>query len=352
MSQDKQFMLSLPSTRKALGRWQTFSASKLIAIFECPWAFYFKNFLKNEVKQSPPKVFGGAMHYMFDKFFKVNYQSPETFSNSWIHFWTGICDGKHGTHGYKSKPVQINFSNADQKNEYLATGVQCAKRFFGDNIKYRGTDYHPLTEVSFYVRFMEYILQGKMDRIQRVRTTKSRDEEIWDYKPRLPELANIQNDIQLSTYDLAYRLKFNREPLGLRLYDYYRGKVTKRIKPRQGMHFNDLLDWIREAHQYIFGVFFWREYGHLLGGFQLQDFRYLPREDVENGVFSPRWFPNNFPCKNCETYRQCAAWRNRRRPLTAAAELFKSIESRTEQPTFDQLDFFIGEVLAGQGGRI
>jgi len=351
MSQDKQLLLSLPSTKKALGRWQVFSASKLIAIFECPLAFYFKNFLKYAVKQSPSKIFGGAMHYMFDRFFKVNFQSPETFSNSWIHFWIGICAGKHGTHGYKSKPVQINFSDSNQKNKYLATGVQCAKRFFGDNIKYRGTDFHPLTEVSFYVRFMEYVLQGRIDRIQRIKIVGPRDEEIIDYKPRLPELANIQNDIQMTSYDLAYRLKFNRMPLGFRFYDYYSGKMTRRIKPRQGMHFEDLLDWIREAHQYIFGVFFWREYGHLLGGFQLNDFRYLPKKDVENGVFSPKWFPNSFPCKNCETYRQCSAWRNRQRPITAAAELLRFLESKTEQPTHEQIDLFVKQALARNGRK-
>jgi hypothetical protein len=288
-----------------IGSWNVFSASKLIQLYECPLAFYFRYFLHQEIIRTPAMVFGSALHQMFDQFFKKNFKSPKTFSNTWKNYWLGICSGKFGDHGRKSKPVLINFRDEAEKGSLLGFGINITRRFYEENLIYRKTPYHPQTEVSFHVPFRDYILRGSIDRIQKIQGIESEPDEIWDYKPRIPGLANLRNDVQLTIYDHAYRTLHKKVPHGLRIYGYKTGDFTDLVWPRKEKYFDELELWLKEAHAYIFGVLFWQHYNYLPNGFRLEDFGYFSRADVEKGVFSPRYFPNSNHCKLCSFYKDC-----------------------------------------------
>jgi len=266
-------------------------------------------------------VFGSALHQMFDQFFKKNFKSPKTFSNAWKNYWLGICSGRFGDHGRKSKPVLISFRDDAEKGSLLGFGINITQRFYEQNLIYRETPYHPQTEVSFHVPFRDYILRGSIDRIQKIQGLESEPDEIWDYKPRIPGLPNLRNDVQLTIYDHAYRFMFRKVPRGLRIYSYKTGEFSDLVWPRKEKYFDELELWLKEAHAYIFGVLFWRQYNYLPNGFQLKDFGYFSRSDVEKGVFSPRYFPNSNHCKFCSFYKECEERRNGLAPKIMADEL-------------------------------
>ena len=316
-----QLFLSQPMTKKAIGEWNVFSASKLIQLYECPLAFYLRYFLHKEITRTPSMVFGSALHYMFDQFFKKNYKSPQTFANTWKNYWLSMCSGKFGEHGRKSKPILINFRDENEKGSLLGFGINIVRRFYEENLIYRNTPYHPRTEVSFRVPFRKYILRGSIDRIQKIQGVDLEPDEIWDYKPRLPELANLRNDVQLTIYDHAYRTIFEQPPRGLRIYGYKTGDFTDLVWPRKEKYFDELELWLREAHAYIFGVLFWQHYNYLTNAFRLEDFGYFSRADVEKGMFSPRYFPNSNHCKFCSFYKECEERRQGLVTMTMADEL-------------------------------
>lgn len=346
-----QLQFSMPGTKKILGQWHTVSASKLIALFECSLAFCFEYFLKYEVKRNPLEVFGAALHYFFSQFFKKNYVSPDSFAGAWTGLWLRIGRGECGPYGFSSDPVEIAFESDEQVRDLLAYGKNITRMFYRDNIHYRNSSLHPRTEVSFWVKFREYTLRVGIDRIQPVNRKKVPDEEVWDYKPWLLKPENFGSDVQLIIYSLAYFLKYNRKPVGTRIYCYKSGKKTEPVDLCEEKYFEQLYQWIREAHAYIFGVVFGTEYGYLPGGFQLDQFKNLRCSDVEQGIFTPNFSPSSNRCIFCPHCQLCEEWRSRRQKPPVKDEILASLTSRKGQSPEEQLEFFVQKVLAGNGRR-
>jgi RecB family exonuclease len=308
-----QVYISNPATKKAIGNWHIFSASKLRQLHECPFAFYQLYFLHQELVWTPWMASGSALHYMFEQFFKKNFKSADSFAGSWGEYWQGLCEGRYSEHGRKPRkngPLKISFSDSSQIFALQAMGKKIVKRFYADNIGYRNTLFHPEVEVKFNIPFRGYKIRGVIDRIQKIETTSVNDEEIWDYKTHLPKPEKLIDFPQLTWYDPAYRHLKGRLPAGMRIYCYKTGEKTDLVPPRQESDFDQLERWLREAHAYVFGVLFWRHYGFLPNGFTFKDFTFFPTSDIEQGIFRPRYYPDYSPCQSCSLYGNCKAYRD------------------------------------------
>jgi len=333
-----------PATKKVAGNWNVWSASKLIALYECPLAFQFRYFQKLPHKQHPLATFGSAIHYMFHRFFQVNYKSPDTFAGAWRGYWIGVCEGQHGSFGFNSKPVSIDFRDSNQIGSLCGYGEKIVRAFYTNNTQYRQGDLRPSTEVSFRVNFEGYTLRGQMDRIQPLNGGSGVKEEIWDYKPKLPQPDSLRHDIQMIIYDLGYQLKFGRQPAGIRIYDY-KTADTLLVKTHSEQDFHELLNWIKEAHAYLWTVLFWKEYSFLPEEFQLDGFKHFQQTDIECSVLGPRWFPNSPRCQFCPFIQQCEKWRQQIKPKSASQTIFAHLKTKREPATTKQLELFVGQSL-------
>lgn len=330
MQKDKTDVLKYRRKEKIWNQW---SVSKLIQLYECPLALYFRYMLKIKVPRNPYMIFGTAVHFMFKRFFDVNYQSPESFAGAWKHFWYGVAKARgkhrHGPEGYSAPPVKINFRDPETEFYQLqAIGVNIMKKFYENNISYKVNELMPKTEISFEIDFQGLRIIVKMDRIQPM---GDGTEEIWDYKPRLPSKANIRDDAQLTLYNLAYKSKFGCDPSGLVIYNY-KNSEKHWVKPRRNKYYVELAQWLNEARAYVWGVLFWKQYQEQCKKFPFEynfsQFRNFDFRDVENGVFSPRYFPNSNHCKMCDYYKQCWQWRNQHSQLSVVEKSIKIIQPR------------------------
>src|SRR3989338_8184156 len=85
-----------------------FSASKLTTLFGCSLAFFLKYVRHEKIQEAPKLVFGKAMHYLLDRFYDVNFKSPESFAGFWKRYWFGIVGGEF-LKGKAKKELQLDY---------------------------------------------------------------------------------------------------------------------------------------------------------------------------------------------------------------------------------------------------
>lgn len=332
-------------TIEKFGQWRAYSVSKMRQLLKCPFAFYQMYFMNQQIIWSPKMVLGTAVHYMFEQFFKQDFKTPDTFANSCGEYWSGLCDGRYSSFGRKKpaegKQLKIRFDSDNQSQffAFRADSMSIARDFYLQNINYRHTEFHPVTEFSFAVPFRGFKLTGRIDRLQKVFSSTEANEEIWDYKPYVPRTERLLHDLQLTGYNHAYEYLFHRQPAGLRIYGYYHKDKSKRIKgelgeliaPRTAASYDEFERTLREINAYVFGVLFWRHFGFLPHGFALRDFNYFPVQDVENGYFGARYNPESDLCQNCVFREQeCAIFRQCREKKPVLDDLLAVLLAKKE----------------------
>ena len=167
------------------------SYSRLATFINCGLLYRIRYIEKIPARPKPHLGFGRILHSTLDKFYSLNIDSP-TFGNLkdiYNRFW------KTGSDAYK---------------KHYAKGLSILKRYYELN----SGDYHKAVYVEepFEIPINWHTLAGRFDRVDRIHVD---DYEIIDYKAgkRIPLQADVDADLQLGIYALAFKLTTGKLPL-------------------------------------------------------------------------------------------------------------------------------------------
>ena len=207
--------------------WLVWSFSKKRLLEECPLHWHFHYVEHRPATQAPILAVGAALHYMAKLFFLYRYQTVESFTNTWAHFWMGVCNGDWGPGSRSEKPVTIDWKFDTEKWVWLATGKKILKGFYARHAAHRGTRIGRANEIEFMIPWRNFFLQGKIDRVDEYDVHV----EIVDYKMGVypPYMLEIHGSSQASFYQLGYEYdlfrSFDHKPLtDIRLENLFSGQ--------------------------------------------------------------------------------------------------------------------------------
>lgn len=272
--------------------WLNWSATKLGLLQTCPKSFEFEYVLgmKDKVKQGLPKVFGGAIHHIFDEFFKLphGYKTLQKLIGTWIYYWLQYIPQTK----YKDK---LRIRKPEDMQKYLAIGIDLLKNFWYENLPYRtGELPMPQVECSFNLTLKGHKIRGKIDRIQPVENGF----EIWDYKTgyKKPSDEELLRDKQFTVYNYAQFKETGQNPVKMRLVHLFSGEQFY-VPIRTEADYIELGYWLDEARIFVQNILepWKKEWKDVV-------FRWFNPEDIERGYFPKR--PSHF-CGFCDYEELC-----------------------------------------------
>lgn len=71
-----------------------FSASMLDCIDSCKRLYFYRYVAKPDVKTNPHTALGTILHRMFDRYYKINFKTEESFLKQYAHEWNNACIGE------------------------------------------------------------------------------------------------------------------------------------------------------------------------------------------------------------------------------------------------------------------
>ncbi|MFH1597907.1 MAG: PD-(D/E)XK nuclease family protein [Patescibacteria group bacterium] len=305
------------------------SASALRNILTCPLMFYLDRLLRSPVPYRADRAFGGMVHFCMKRFFSVRYKSFSTFLNFALGFWEGVVNGDHGPDSFSpqvSRPHDIQWIGRRDAEFYTERLVWVLWLFWEINIEMRDIpELQPEVEKHISYRFGPFSLRGTIDRLQ---PHEAGGVEIWDYKTwPLDDLRTV-NDLQMTTYDLWYRIENGLIPRGLYIYSYYEGRDVP-VPLRSDADFQFFFRLLQEATAYVRAVLLQSEAdAEILDRSHFQHWRL----DAELGTFCPRYV--ECPIPFCPHRDECLKWFEDHRnglPMVKASQLMTAeFQARVE----------------------
>ena len=230
------------------------SASKLVTLFNCSFAYYLKYIQHEEIPQNVQLVFGKAIHYLLDKFYKVNYKSPETFSKFWKYYWFNLISGDF-LKGKKKESLKVKAYPYIGKNEnreriekkllvgdhikffsddpigaffgYMGLGSRILENFY---IKHKDKPPPIEREKRIYMNLFGHNLVAILDRIDKYQGAYY----LTDYKTnkRLPEQNSflLHKHPQFTIYSKVFREIYQEKEKSILYYHLRTGKILKSLK--------------------------------------------------------------------------------------------------------------------------
>jgi len=176
--------------------------TSLSMYLECPqkYKFHFVDELGSVYRQDRPYFsFNEGVHWALSKFFQTENLAERTLPNL----------QKYLEDGWLSK----GFASKEEESDWKSQAYSVLERF------YRTADIkvNPVyIEEYFRIPFGETVLSGRIDRIDKT----GDDYEIIDYKIAkiMPCIEDVENDLQLSIYQLACAKQYKFIPTMLSLY--------------------------------------------------------------------------------------------------------------------------------------
>ena len=167
------------------------SYSRLATFINCGLLYRLRYIEKIPARPKPHLAFGRILHSTLDKFYSLHTDSPsfDDLSKIYKGYW------KVGSQAY---------------NKHYAKGLGILKRYYDLNAgSYHNAVY---VEQPFEIPINGHTLAGRLDRVDRVHID---DYEIIDYKAakRIPPQAEVDADLQLGIYALAFKLTTGKLPL-------------------------------------------------------------------------------------------------------------------------------------------
>ena len=160
------------------------------AFMNCGFLYRLRYIEKIPARPKPHLGFGRILHSTLDKFYSLDadYPSFDDLLRIYKGYW------KIGSDAYK---------------RHYAKGLRILKRYYELNIW--SYDRAVYVEQSFEIPISEHTLAGRFDRVDRIGDDAY---EIIDYKAakRIPEQAEVDADLQLGIYALAFRLTTGKLP--------------------------------------------------------------------------------------------------------------------------------------------
>lgn len=245
------------------------SASKITTYKGCGLAYFLKYVQHEKTPANVRSVFGKDIHYMLDRFYSVNYQSPESFAKYWKYYWTSnvagnFLKGKNkeelivkefklkddfilriGNHiEFGEDPVGIFFG-------YMKLGENILKKFY---VRHKNLPPPIAKEKSFGNKKDEpfkingHLIRGVFDRIDKT----DKGYYITDYKTdkKSPEKDSfvLHRHPQFTIYSYAFRKLYGEEEQAILYYHLRSGKVFKTHRSEKDFDYiKKLLDEVSEG---------------------------------------------------------------------------------------------------------
>lgn len=253
------------------------SASKITCYKGCPLAYYLKYVEHVKVPTHVRLVFGKAIHYMLERFYKVNYKSAESFSKYWKYYWFGTTAGDF-LKGKQKKELEITEIPVKKDfilriGNHISLGPNAKGAFFGymklgenilrtfykrhkdeknENVKNRKP---PIAiEKSFGVKKDEpieiggHLVRGVLDRVDELNKGLC----FTDYKSDKVSPAfdsfNLHRHPQFTLYSYAFRKIYETIEKVILYYHLRSGKVFKTYRSEKDFDYlKKLLDDVIEG---------------------------------------------------------------------------------------------------------
>lgn len=287
--------------------WEHWSYSKLKTLFNCPLQFWFEYVLHQKAPKPPILAVGAALHYVAARFFRLHYQSKETFCGSWKYVWVGVVKKQFGTEGPRSQPINIAWKSDKEPWYWLEHGREIAEKFFDRYADQReptpgGPALGALVERRFRSDWRGFALAGIMDRVDEFPDYV----EITDYKMASDPAPLVESSFQHVFYQLGYedRLryqKFGGKPLRAVNFENLFSGASQNVLPHGVDDLTSFYRYLTEAANFVRAVL---QHRTLFGQTDLQ---YLHPISVSEQLFHPR-LPRGLHCKYCLYMDDCVAW--------------------------------------------
>jgi len=167
------------------------SYSRISSFINCGFLYRLKYIEKIPARPKPHLGFGRILHSALNKFYALNTDRPSL--DELLQIYKGYW--KIGSESYK---------------RHYAKGLLMLKRYYEINIE----DYYRAvyTEQPFEIPIGSHTLAGRFDRVDRI---DNNTYEIIDYKAakKIATQAEIDSDLQLGIYGLAFKLTTGKLPL-------------------------------------------------------------------------------------------------------------------------------------------
>lgn len=188
------------------------SVTQVKMFLQCPLKYYFRYKEGIKVKPNSSLTMGRCFHRAVEEFYRGKMKGEvidikEAFSSVWA-----------------AESKETEFKIDEVPGELKDEGIRLIEKYTEEvapNIRPKEIE----KEFELVFENVAYTLKGIIDLIEE-------DGTIVDHKcsKRSPNQSDIDRDIQLSAYQLAYRSLYGRDPKGLR-YDYVvRNKTPKTLQ--------------------------------------------------------------------------------------------------------------------------
>ncbi len=263
------------------------SASKIAIYKGCSLAYYLNYVAHEKVPTNGRFVFGGGVHYMLEKFYKINYKTPDSFAGFWNHYWGMLISGdnlkgkqkrelKIKNHKYYGKDKKTGKriekilrvgNHVDLGDEdpiglffgYMRLGQNILKNFYRRHISEKDSSIKNRKppeekEYAFGVKKVEpfkingHLVIGYMDRID------EKDGKWWisDYKTdkKSPEKDSfvLHKHPQFTLYSYVFRKLFNKKEKAILYYHLRSNKIFETHRSEKDYDYlKRLLDEVSEG---------------------------------------------------------------------------------------------------------
>ena len=178
------------------------SASKLKTYRGCARAYKYKYVMHIPDKRCVPLLFGSALHTAIERFWK-NRPSLEDFLRWWNGGWARATHSRHFLENFVSNPdnnTKLPPEFYSSYNYYKSKGTEILTNFHNKN---KDAPEPFLVEKGFKIRFYDFILRGKCDKVD----VTPEGIVVTDYKSdkRHPAEVQLEYNYQFTIYDLALR---------------------------------------------------------------------------------------------------------------------------------------------------
>ncbi len=235
------------------------SPSKITTYKGCPLAYFLKYVEHVKVPDNVRLVFGKRIHYLLDRFYEVNFKSPDSFAGFWFGDWRRTISGEHlrgkakrelqvkeypymgrDEHGNKVEKILKVGNHVDLGDNpvgvffgYSNLGSSILKRFF-ERHKQKPP---PLERERAFGKRKDEPLEinghpvtGVFDRIDEM----SGEFYITDYKTDKASPGNnsfiLHRHPQFTFYSMAFRMLFGKAEKALLFYHLRTGQVFQTFR--------------------------------------------------------------------------------------------------------------------------
>lgn len=251
-----------------------FSASQLMAYLQCPLQYYFQYEEGIAWKTTPSAVaFGGVMHKALERLNESLYlEEPpklDQITDDFIRYWTQEVEGNN-----------ISWAKPEESAELMTKGQEMLAIYYDafKEVKPKAVEQMfrvPILDPTTGLYVVQRDIVGKMDMLG--------EGVIYEIKTsgRTPGQEEIDNNLQITIYSLAYRFIYGRPESVIRVVVLVKTKQPKLEVVETKRTEKDHTRLVKLVDKIL--------------------------KQIENKVFYPN--PVGFSCSGCQYRQECEDWK-------------------------------------------